>query len=138
LPNEFKAQVVASSRLAAARYQQAFVAAHQQLKAPIDKLVEITVEMVEHIRQEIRIVDFWRNTHAQNVLGGWIVGFLDDGDAIPFTRQQAAGDRIVELAKALLSRLTTGANPWLLASFILRCNAVGAKLLVSQLSGKEN
>ena len=76
------------------------------LKAQIDQLVEITVEMVEHIRQEIRIVDFWRNTHAQNVLRGWIVGFLDDRDAIPFNRQQAVSDRIVELAKALHSRLT--------------------------------
>src|SRR5206468_1814483 len=31
-----------------------------------------TVEIVEHIRQEIRVVDFWRNTHAQNVLRGWV------------------------------------------------------------------
>lgn len=67
----------------------------------------MTVELVEHIRQEIRIVDFWHNTHAQNVLRGWIVRFLDDRDAIPFIRQQAVSDRIVELAKALHSRLTT-------------------------------
>lgn len=73
---------------------------------PLDKLAAITVEMVEHIRQEIRIVDFWRNAHAQNVLRGWIVRFLDANDVIPFSRQQAVGDRIVELAKSLHARLT--------------------------------
>lgn len=36
LPNGFKAQVVASSRLAAVRYQQAFVAAHQKLVAQLE------------------------------------------------------------------------------------------------------
>ncbi|MDH6086198.1 type I restriction endonuclease subunit R [Umezakia ovalisporum] len=74
---------------------------------PLDKLVAVTVEMVEHIRQEIRIVDFWRNAHAQNVLRGWIVSFLDDHDVISFSRQQAVSDRIVELAKHLHARLTT-------------------------------
>ena len=47
-------------------------------------LAGFTVEMVEHIRQEVRLVDFWRNTHAQNVLRGWIVRFLDDHDVVPF------------------------------------------------------
>jgi type I restriction enzyme R subunit len=74
---------------------------------PLDKLAAITVEIVEHIRQEIRIVDFWRNVHAQNVLRGWIVCALDDHNVIPFSRQQAVSDRIVELAKALHARLTT-------------------------------
>jgi type I restriction enzyme R subunit len=77
------------------------------IKPELDKLAAITVEMVEHIRQEIRIVDFWRNAHAQNVLRGWIVRFLDDNDVISFSRQQAVSDRIVELAKALHARLTT-------------------------------
>jgi len=69
------------------------------------KLAGLTVDMVDHIRQEIRVVDFWRNAHAQNVLRGWVVRFLDDNDAVPFKRQQAAADRIVELAKALHARL---------------------------------
>jgi type I restriction enzyme R subunit len=38
LPNGFKAQVVASSRLAAVRYQQALVEAHQKLLAQLDAL----------------------------------------------------------------------------------------------------
>ncbi|MBD2777195.1 type I restriction endonuclease subunit R [Iningainema sp. BLCCT55] len=75
-------------------------------KTELDKLAAITVSMVEQIRREIRIVDFWRNTHAQNVLRGWIVRFLDDHDVIPFQRQQAVSDRILELAKTLHARLT--------------------------------
>jgi type I restriction enzyme R subunit len=79
----------------------------EQPHLQLHQLIEITIELVEHIRQEIRSVDFWRNSHAQNVLRGWIVRFLDDSDAIPFNRQQTVSDRIVELAKALHSRLTT-------------------------------
>ena len=73
----------------------------------LNKLAALTVEMVEHIRREIRVVDFWRNSHAQTVLRGWIVRLLDDHDAVPFARQEAAADRIVELAKALHARLTS-------------------------------
>jgi type I restriction enzyme R subunit len=76
-------------------------------KERLAALAGLTVEMVEHIRQEIRMVDFWRNTHAQNVLRGWIVGFLDEHDVVPFRRQPAVADRMVELAKALHTRLTT-------------------------------
>jgi type I restriction enzyme R subunit len=71
------------------------------------RLAGLTVELVEHIRQEIRAVDFWRNTVAQNVLRGWIGQFLDDHDVVPFRRQQAVADRIIELARALHARLTT-------------------------------
>ncbi len=75
--------------------------------AQVVKLAGLTVEMVDHIRQEIRNVDFWRNVHAQNLLRSWIVRFLDDHDVVPFKRQQRVADRIVELAKALHVRLTT-------------------------------
>jgi len=63
-------------------------------------LIPLTVELVDHIRQEIHIRDFWRNAHAQEVLRGWIVRFLDDNDIIPFERQEAVADRLVQLAKA--------------------------------------
>lgn len=41
LPNGFKAQVVASSRLAAVRYQAAFVAAHQELVHQLETLTPV-------------------------------------------------------------------------------------------------
>jgi len=58
------------------------------------------------LRQEIQLVDFWRNAHAQDVLRRWIVGFLDDHDLVPFADQRTVADRLVELAKALHVRLT--------------------------------
>jgi type I restriction enzyme R subunit len=64
------------------------------------RLVALTVEMVEHIRQEIRIVDFWRSQNAQEVLRMSVVRMLDDHDAVPFERQRPTADRIMELARA--------------------------------------
>ncbi len=44
--------------------------------------------------------------HPQNVLRDWVaVDFLDANDIVPFDRQQAVADRLVELAKALHTRL---------------------------------
>jgi type I restriction enzyme R subunit len=72
----------------------------------IKRYAELTVELVDHVRQEVRMVDFWRNAYAQNVLRKWVaVDFLDANDVVPFDRQQALADRIVELAKALHTRL---------------------------------
>ncbi|MBI3943021.1 MAG: type I restriction endonuclease subunit R [Chloroflexi bacterium] len=62
------------------------------------ELAGLTVELVEHIRQEIRAVDFWRNAHAQELLRSWTVRFLDDHEVVPFHRLQPVADRIVELA----------------------------------------
>ncbi len=71
------------------------------------RLVADTVDVVAHIRQEIRAVDFWRNAHAQRVLRGWLIEFFDDHDTVPFARQQVAADRCMELAKRLHAGLTT-------------------------------
>jgi type I restriction enzyme R subunit len=75
-------------------------------KEQLGRYAELTVGLVEHLRQEVRLVDFWRNAHAQNVLRKWIaVDFLDANDLVPFDRQEAVADRLVELAKALHVRL---------------------------------
>lgn len=78
----------------------------QPSDAQVHRYAELTVELVEHLRQEVRLVDFWRNPHSQGVLRNWIaVDFLDANDVVPFERQQAVADRLVELAKALHTRL---------------------------------
>lgn len=66
----------------------------------VDRLVSVTIELVDHIRQEIRRVDFWRNPSLQDELRSWIVRFLDDHDVVPFEKQARVADRIMELAKA--------------------------------------
>lgn len=63
-------------------------------------LCRITIELVEHIQQEIRLVDFWGNRNAQMGLRSWIVQCLDAKDVLSFERLQEVADRIVELAKA--------------------------------------
>lgn len=66
----------------------------------LGRLAAVTVELVDHIRQEIRMVDFWRNQHAQDVLRMWVGRLLDDHDVVPFEKQRAVASRIMELAKA--------------------------------------
>lgn len=71
----------------------------------VRKATEVTLELVEHLRQEIRIVDFWRNPQAQGVLKGWVFDLLDRHDTVPFKKARAVADRLVDLAKALHDRL---------------------------------
>lgn len=72
----------------------------------LSRLAKLTVELVDHIRQQISMVDFWRTPPLQNELRGWIVQYLDQQDVVPFERQAALADRLMELAKALHARLT--------------------------------
>jgi len=66
---------------------------------------EAVVEIVEHVRQEIAVVDFWRNRHAQNLLRTWIINEVDNRNLLPFEKQERLADRFMELAKALHVRL---------------------------------
>ena len=66
---------------------------------------EAVVDIVDHVRQEIKVVDFWRNRHAQNILRTWIINEVDDRNLVPFDKQGKLADRFVELAKALHLRL---------------------------------
>jgi type I restriction enzyme R subunit len=72
----------------------------------LSRLAKLTVALVDHIRRQIRMVDFWRTPNLQNELRGWIVQYLDQQDVVPFERQAALADRLMELAKALHARLT--------------------------------
>lgn len=68
-------------------------------------LAEVAVELVDHIKQEIKLVGFWSNAHAQDVLRKWIVGCLDEHDVLPFARLAEVADRLLEVAKANHPRL---------------------------------
>lgn len=65
----------------------------------LTRLANTTIELVEHLGQEIRLVDFWRTPQMQHRLRGWIVDFLDDNDLVPFGTQEKCADRIIELAR---------------------------------------
>jgi type I restriction enzyme R subunit len=68
-------------------------------------LAGLTVRLVETIRNEVRIVGFWKNAHAQEVLRGAIFTFLDDNEVVAFSDADAVADRLLELAKANHDRL---------------------------------
>ncbi len=72
----------------------------------LEHLAEVTIDVVDHIQQEIRLVGFWQNAHAQEVLHRWLVQFLDDQNLLPFDRLSHAADRVVELAKANHAKLS--------------------------------
>ncbi|MEM1008676.1 MAG: restriction endonuclease subunit R, partial [Myxococcota bacterium] len=63
------------------------------------KLIDLTIELVEHIKQEIRRVNFWNNVNAQEVLRSDIFERMDDVDLFPFDKLEATADKLVELAK---------------------------------------
>ena len=69
------------------------------------RFCEAVIDMVDHIRQEIVAVDFWRSRHAQDMLRLWIINEVDDLDLIPFAKQAKLADRFMELAKAIHTRL---------------------------------
>lgn len=66
----------------------------------LTKVCEITVELVDHVQQEVKLVGFWKNAVAQTQLHKWVVQFLDDYDLLDFERLAEVADRVVELAKA--------------------------------------
>ena len=75
-------------------------------KDELERLCKMTVELVEHIRREICLVEFWSKTQAQEDLHGWIVQTLDDHDILPWEQLPELADRLVELAKVNHPRLT--------------------------------
>lgn len=70
-----------------------------------DRLCAVTVDLVEHIQQEIGIVGFWSKPQARETLRSWIFTTLDDANVLPFKRLEAVADKLMELAKANHQRL---------------------------------
>ncbi len=66
----------------------------------LNQLCATTVEMVDHIKQEAAIEDFWKKAQAQKALSSWVFQALDDADLVEFDKLEAVVDRLMELAKA--------------------------------------
>lgn len=73
----------------------------QEMKA----FCEAVIEVVDHIRQELGLSDFWRRKPAQNLLRTWIIKEIDDKDLVPYEKIHRIADRFMELAKTLHTRL---------------------------------
>ena len=70
------------------------------------KLCRATVELVEHVQQEISVVEFWSRAQAQADLRRWIFQYLDDQNVLPFDKLEEVADRLVQLAKVNHEKLT--------------------------------
>ena len=65
----------------------------------IERLKEVTVAIVEQIRREIGIVNFWQRPQARNELRAKLLHMLDEPDIVPYEQLDAAVDDLVELAQ---------------------------------------
>ncbi len=63
-------------------------------------LVDLTVRLVDLIKGEIALVDFWQNAARQEELRGDVFRFLDENELVDFDRADQVADRLLELAKA--------------------------------------
>jgi type I restriction enzyme R subunit len=80
-------------------------------EAPQDEpesLVPITVELVDHVREEVRLDGFWGSAQKQDELREWIVQYLDPYDLLPSELLSEVADRIVELARVNHPKLRMG------------------------------
>jgi type I restriction enzyme R subunit len=71
-----------------------------------NKVVQVTVEMVERIQQEVRKVGFWRNLYAREVLTKALVRDLDASRLFPAGKERDLAQQLVALAKENHENLT--------------------------------
>jgi hypothetical protein len=75
--------------------------------AGLEKLRALTVDVVDHLRSELRLAGFWKRGAAVAQLKGWLVTRLDGEDLCEFDALGKLADDLVELARNNHARLTT-------------------------------
>ncbi|AEF43144.1 type I restriction endonuclease subunit R [Hoyosella subflava] len=70
-------------------------------------IVHLAQDIVVEIERGASIVRFWHNPHAQDTLRKQLIHTLDDRDLFPFEEQEPLADKLMELAKANQSLLTS-------------------------------
>jgi len=67
----------------------------------IRKVAGMTVDILDHIRQEIRAAGFWQHPNKREVLRSWVEVYLYENDAIQdHDKVPALADQIVDQAKS--------------------------------------
>jgi len=64
----------------------------------LTELAKITVEIVNHIRQEVRRVN-WASPIVQEDLRRWIADYLDTNDLVDYDQLEEVADKLVQLAR---------------------------------------
>ncbi|MGI0480546.1 type I restriction endonuclease subunit R [Geminocystis sp. CENA526] len=65
----------------------------------LNQQIQATKEIVKLIKDEIRIVHFWRNQIKQRDLRLTLIKYIDDRDLVPFEQQEKLADELVQLAR---------------------------------------
>lgn len=63
------------------------------------ELVALTINLVEHIQQEIRVVDFWRDLNSRRQLETWVYNEIRRSRILPRQRDLELATALVDLAK---------------------------------------
>jgi len=79
----------------------------QPKEEEMKKFCEVVIEIVDHVKQEISLQDFWRRQPAQNLLRTWLINEIDDRNLVPYEKIHRIADRFMELAKTLHVRLVS-------------------------------
>lgn len=63
------------------------------------EVINLTINLVEHIQQEIRVVDFWRDSHSRRQLETWIYNEIRRSRILPKDKTLELSTGLVDLAK---------------------------------------
>jgi type I restriction enzyme R subunit len=72
----------------------------QPSSASESRLRESTIDLVDHVREKIKIAGFWRKAEARRALTNEVVQRLDDTNLFPYEQLEDVAEKVVELAKA--------------------------------------
>ena len=69
-----------------------------QSPAELKRVVDLTREVVEHIQQEIRTVDFWQDSNSRRQLENWLYTTVRQTRLIPRNKAEALATQLMEVA----------------------------------------
>jgi type I restriction enzyme R subunit len=69
-----------------------------QSPAELKRVVDLTRELVEHIQQEIRTVDFWQDPNSRRQLENWLYTTVRQARLIPPKKAETLATQLMELA----------------------------------------
>ena len=64
----------------------------------LKRVVDVTRELVEHIRREIRTVDFWQDANSRRQLENWLYTTLRQSRLIARENAEALATRLIDLS----------------------------------------
>ncbi len=67
--------------------------------AELKRVVDLTRELVEHIQQEIRTVDFWQDNNSRRQLENWLYTTLRQSRLIPREKAEALATQLMQIAE---------------------------------------